>query len=80
MVCKLLALCVITKCFITKCFITAFALPEIIKVLVSHKEVKFIHAVKFNQDPVEAFLDSKGQEDNATTILLLSSIWRIHKL
>ena len=80
MPCKLLALCVITKRFITKCFITAFALPEIIKGLISHKKVNFIHAVKFNQDPVEAFLDSKGQEDSATIILLLSSVWRIHKL
>ena len=39
---KLLVLCVITKCFITKCFITAFSLPEIIKVLVSHEDVKLI--------------------------------------
>ena len=39
---KLLALCVIIKCFITKCFITAFLLPEMIKVLISHEDVKFI--------------------------------------
>ena len=75
MVCKLLALCVITKCFIT-----VFSLPEIIKVLVSHEEVKFIYAVKFNQDPVKAFLDSKGQDDSAIIILLLSNLWGIHRL
>ena len=75
MVCKLLALCVITKCFIT-----GFSLPEIIEVLVSHEEVKFIYAVKFNQDSVKALLDSKGQEDSATIILLLSNLWGIHRL
>ena len=50
MVCKLLALCVISKCFIT-----VFSLPEIIKVLVLHEEVKFMYAGKFNQDPVKHF-------------------------
>ena len=75
MVCKLLALCAITERFIT-----VFSLPEIIKVLVLHKEVKFIFAMKFNQDPVKAFLSSKGQEDSATIILLLSNLWGIHRL
>ena len=60
--------------------IIAFLLPEIIEVLVSEEDVKFIYTVKFNQDPVEIFLGSKGQEDNTTMTLLLSSLWRTHKL
>ena len=69
MVCRLLALCVNTKYFITP-----FLLAEIIKVLISHEDVKFVYTVKFNQDPVEALLDSKGQEDSAMIILLFSSL------
>ena len=51
-----------------------------LKVLVSHEEVKFICAVKFNQDSVKALLDSKGQEDSVTITLLLSNLWGIHRL
>ena len=63
---KLLALCVITECFIT-----AFLLPKIIKVLVSHEDVKFIAIyLKFNQDLVEAFFGqqrARGQcNDNSS--------------
>ena len=60
--------------------IIAFSLPEIIEVLVSEEDVKFIYTVKFNQDPVEVFLGSKGQEDSSTITVLLSSLWRTHKL
>ena len=54
--------------------IIAFSLPEIIEVLVSEEDVKF------NQDLVEVFLGSKGQEDSSTITVLLSSLWRTHKL
>ena len=55
MVCKLLALC-----FITKCLITVFSLPEIIKVLILHEEHN-LYAGKFNQNPVKHFWTVKGK-------------------
>ena len=51
--------------------IIAFSLPEIIKVLVTQEDVKFIYTVKFNQDPVEAFFGqqrARGQRNDNPSV------------
>ena len=57
-----------TVCHYTIMIIIAFSLPEIIKVLVTQEDVKFIYLIKTQS---KHFLGNKEQEGSATTTLLL---------
>ena len=59
--------------------IAAYSLPEILEKLLSHEEAEFVYTIKFNQDPVEIFLDNKELVVVATTTLQLLNFYRIPK-
>ena len=49
----------------------AYSLPEIMKVLLSHEEVKFVYTVKFNQDTAEAYFGqqrARGQRNDNPSV------------